>query len=362
MILDQVHYIHQSVEKHVFKPEMLNIGSELRQISRTWSRIVQYARKPSGTTRETAQPHDIPSRAWEVVGTDLLNCNNHEYLIIADYYSKFPIISKMNGLTTSNMVISTMKQIFSEHGIPSRVVSDNGPQYSTEAFKEFAQQWQFDHIISSPKFPKSNRFIERQIQTIKKALIKAKQAGRDPNLAMLCLWTTPINHNLPSPAELWNNRILRSNLIAKVLTARFSNTDHIREELKHRQDMQKMYHDRKAHDLPPLVPGQDVRILDNQTGKWKPAIITSRCPNPRSYILQLSDGSSKRRNRVEIRAAETSSHKQVHFNDHIPSLHKGHTNTNNISHQRSIKQPICNTRNGREIHRPKRYKTNKQGI
>ena len=97
-----------------------------------------------------------------------------------------------------------------------------------------------------------------------------------------------------------------------------------------------MYHDRTAHDLPPLVPGQDVRILDNQTGKWKPATITSRCAEPRSYILQLPHGPSKRRNRVQIRAAETSSHKQVHFNDHITSLQKGLTNTN-ISHQRSIK-------------------------
>ena len=104
---------------------------------------------------------------------------------------------------------------------------------------------------------------------------------------MMCLRTTPINHNLSSPAELLNNRIFRSNLIAKVSTPRFSNTDHIREELKHRQDMQKMYHDRTAHDLPPLVPGQDVRILDNQTGKWKPATITSRCAEPRSYIIHL---------------------------------------------------------------------------
>ena len=202
-----------------------------------------------------------------------------------------------------------MKQVFSEHGIPSRVVSDNGPQYSSEAFKEFAQQWQINHIKSSSKFPKSNGFIERQIQTIKRALIKAKLAGRDPNLAMLCLRTTPINHNLLSSAELLNNRILRSNLIAKVLTQRFSNTDHIREELKHRQGMQKMYHDRTGHDLPPHVPGQDIRILDNQTRKWKPATITSRCADPRSYILQLPDGSSKRRNRVQIRASETSNHK-----------------------------------------------------
>ena len=124
-----------------------------------------------------------------------------------------------------------------------------------------------------------------------------------------------------------------------------------------------MYHDRTAHDLPSLVPGQDVRILDNQTGKWKPATIISRCAEPRSYILHLPDGSSKRRNRVQIRAAETSNHKQVHSNDHTTSLRKGLTNTNNVSHQRSIKQPTCNTtRSGREIHWPKRYKINKQGI
>ena len=41
-----------------------------------------------------------------------------------------------------------------------------------------------------------------------------------------------------------------------------------------------MYHYRTVHDLLPLVPGQDVRILDNQTGKWKPATITSRCAEP----------------------------------------------------------------------------------
>ena len=33
------------LKKHVFMPEMLYTGSELMQISRTWSRIVQYARK-----------------------------------------------------------------------------------------------------------------------------------------------------------------------------------------------------------------------------------------------------------------------------------------------------------------------------
>ena len=215
IILDQLHYSHQGVEKTRQARDTVyseRINADIENMIKNCS-ICQ--ENLPAQPKKTLQPHDIPSRAWEVVGTDLFNSNNHEYLIIADYYNKFPIIRKMNGLTTSNMVISTMKQVFSEHGIPNRVVCDNGPQYSSEAFKKFTQKWQFDHITSSPKFPKSNGFIERQIQIIKRALIKKRS---DPNLAILCLRTIPINHNLPSPAELLNNCILRSNLIAKVST------------------------------------------------------------------------------------------------------------------------------------------------
>ena len=164
IILDQLHYSHQSVEKTRLQARDAvyweRINEDIENMIENCS-ICQ--ENLPAQPKETLQPHDTPKRAWEVVGADLFNCNNHEYLIIADYYSKFPIIRKMNGLTTNNMVISTMKQVFSEYGIPNRVVCDNRPQYSSEAFKEFAQQWQFDRITSSPKFPKSNGFIERQI-------------------------------------------------------------------------------------------------------------------------------------------------------------------------------------------------------
>ena len=103
IILDQLHYIHQGVEK---------IRLQARDAV-YWERInadIENMIKNCSICQENLlHPHDIPSRAWEVVGTYLFNCNNHEYLIIADYYSKFPIIRKMNGLTTSNVDISTMK-------------------------------------------------------------------------------------------------------------------------------------------------------------------------------------------------------------------------------------------------------------
>ena len=80
--------------------------------------------------KETLQPHVIPCRAWEVAGTDLFNCNNHEYQIIADYYCKFPIIRKMNGWQQAiwsyqqwskyslNMVFPAEWLVTMDHSIP----------------------------------------------------------------------------------------------------------------------------------------------------------------------------------------------------------------------------------------------------
>lgn len=148
---------------------------------------------------------------------------------------------------------------------------------------------------------------------------------------------------------------MKSNLIAKIANHRFPNRDHIHEELKHRPDIQKTYHDKTAHDLPALVPGQHVRMWDNQTGKWKPATILSKCTEPRSYILKLPDGSSKRRNRVHIRADGKATHKHVHFSDQTQSQ-SGLPNTS-ISNQINTKKHAPNiTRHGREIHRPNRFK------
>ena len=70
--------------------------------------------------------HGLPHRPWETVGTDLFSMDGDEYLIIVDYWSKFPFIRKIGGTCSSAKVVQAMKGIFSEHGIPMRVMSDNG--------------------------------------------------------------------------------------------------------------------------------------------------------------------------------------------------------------------------------------------
>ncbi len=166
---------------------------------------------------------------------------------------------------TSQSIISAFKTLFSEQGIPDKVMSDNGKQYDCERFKTFAATWGFTHTTSSSHFSQSNGFVERTIQTVKTALQKAKVSGKDPDMALLCIRSTPIDPVVPSPAEmLLHGRKIKGNLPVKTnntLAAR----DQIHARLQQRQQNQKMAHDKHAHDLPPLYPGQELRVQDQNS-------------------------------------------------------------------------------------------------
>lgn len=72
--------------------------------------------------RETLLPHELLIRPWQYLATDLLHFNSVGYLIVR----------KMSAQVT-------MRIVFSENGIPERVICNNDRQYSAEGFKDFAE-------------------------------------------------------------------------------------------------------------------------------------------------------------------------------------------------------------------------------
>lgn len=133
------------------------------------------------------------------------------------------------------------------------------PTYDCQNYKRFSKELGFQHITSSPRYPKSNGFIERQVQTVKHTLNKALKSGMDLHMLMLCLRSTPIALQLPSPAELLYQRKLKSNLPIEIVN-RTPDRDRIFQRLVERQESMKYYHDRNPHDLRPLKKGQRVQI------------------------------------------------------------------------------------------------------
>ena len=299
-ILDRLHYGHLGIEKTRLRAKdsvyWININRDIETMVKSCHICEEH--QPA-QQHETLLPHEVPSRPWEVVGTDMFFFNDADWLIITDYYSKFPIVRKMPRPCLSSSVVSVTKQIFSETGVPSRVVSDNGPHFASACYAELSKEMAFRHVTSSPRYPRSNGFIERQIQTVKHVMKKSRQSGQDLDLALLCLRTTPIDSKLPSPAELLNGRKAQSTLLTNIVDTR-QDHDEMRERLQERQDNMVYQRDQHARDLPPLHNGLAVRFRD-QDGRWKPSTVLNKTPNPRSYILATPSTSTIRRNRNHIR-------------------------------------------------------------
>ena len=142
--------------------------------------------------KETLVSPEIPNRPWSVVGVDLFQSpvSDDQYLITVDYYSNFFEIDRLED-TRSAAVISKLKQHFARHGIPDKVISDNGPQFISQQFNDFKLKWEFDHRTSSPRYPKSNGKAENAVKSAKQLMKKAKHSGQKPWLAVLDFRNTP---------------------------------------------------------------------------------------------------------------------------------------------------------------------------
>jgi hypothetical protein len=138
---------------------------------------VQQRREPLCNSPLLAMP-------WEKVGVHLLEAPGVHFLIVVDYYSRYPEVKQLDK-TRSYDVILAMKGTFSRFGIPKVVVSDNGPQFASGEFKEFSKTYQFVHETSSPKYLQGNGLAERTVGTVKALFKKARLAGDDPHLALL---------------------------------------------------------------------------------------------------------------------------------------------------------------------------------
>ena len=105
--------------------------------------------------KEPMEQHEIPEKPWRKIGADLFPLFGKNFLVVVDYTSNYPEVAKLEGLSSTN-TISHMKSIMARHGLPSVVVSDNGPQFSSREFRQFAMQYGFKHETSSLEYPQSN--------------------------------------------------------------------------------------------------------------------------------------------------------------------------------------------------------------
>ena len=240
---------------------------------------------------EPLMPSDFPERPWQKVGMDLFYLKNDWYLVVSDYYSRYPEVVKLSSMT-AEVIVNHCKSLFARHGVPEEVRSDNGPQFkklNTSLFTKFALDYGFRHVTSSPRFSQSNGFVESAVKIVKNLLKK----NDDPYVGLMEYRATPLSNGY-SPAELLMGRRIRTVLPMSPIKLKpgLVAERKLQEKEGRRIEKQKENYDNRhgVREKSEFQKGQTVWIKDLRT--W--GRIKEKASSPRSYIVETDRGDFRR--------------------------------------------------------------------
>ena len=224
--------------------------------------------------------HEIPERPWSRVAADLFILHGESYIALMDYFSDFIEVAELPD-TTSSSVIQFLKEQYSRHCIPDCLVTDNGSQIVSQEFMQFATDWEFKHVTSSPRYLRSNGKAESAVKIVKSLFKKAFKDNRDPWLALLdYLMSRRTRTLLPTATSLLQPKVLEG----------------VNEKIKVKKQKAKYYQDRTARTLPEIEIGQEVRVAPQERNQpWKSGTCVKKLSD-RSYLVETSS-ETLRRNR-----------------------------------------------------------------
>ena len=139
------------------------------------------------SSKEPLQAHEVPQEPLERIAMDYFYMNGRLYILICDYFSKFPFLFQTKTMSFANLK-DHLVELFSVEGTPNEIMSDNGPPFNGKDFSSFLTGLGIRHTTSSPNYPQSNGFIERKIQTVKRLM--DHQHGKEFSRSPDCLEST----------------------------------------------------------------------------------------------------------------------------------------------------------------------------
>ena len=106
-ILDKLHTANQGIEKSRLRARTSvywsNINADIEEMVDKCGTCQEAQHTQQ---REPIVQHEVPTRAWQTVGTDLCSIGQRNHLIIADYYSKYPFVKEVQGRVTSRAIVN----------------------------------------------------------------------------------------------------------------------------------------------------------------------------------------------------------------------------------------------------------------
>ena len=137
-MLTKIHHSHRGPEywlcfgrDAIFWPSM---SKDIEKFCHSCATCTQYGKQAA---TELMLSHPTPTLLWQFVSQDIFMFGHKQYLITVDHYSDFYELDKLVN-TLSTTIINLTKAHFARHSIPLCCLIDNGPQFVSHEYKQFA--------------------------------------------------------------------------------------------------------------------------------------------------------------------------------------------------------------------------------
>jgi len=249
-----------------------------------------------------------PTRIFEETSTDLFSYAGKEYLVYSDRFSGWPTIFQFNqGETKTKQIIYALRKCFADLGVPIRLRTDGGPQFTSRDFKKFMATYGINHQLSTPYYPKGNSHAESAVKAMKHLLMKTNVNGNintDEFQQGLIEWRNTPRYNGPSPAEIVFGQPMRTLTPAHKSTfdKRWHDvTDDIDNKILERKLISEKYYNHKTRKLLPLKIGDHIIVQNTIDKKWKTTGIIVAIGKYRDYMIKTPSGQLYWRNRKYLK-------------------------------------------------------------
>ncbi len=157
---------------------------------------------PAGLLR----PLPIPSRPWSHIALDFvtglfpLSAGNTVILTVVDRFSKAAHFIPLPRLPSARETAQVMvDHVFKIHGLPSDIVSDREPQFTSQFWREFCRQIGASPSLSSGFHPQTNGQAERTNQILGR-MLRSLTSRTPASWSDQLSWAEYAHNSLPSSA------------------------------------------------------------------------------------------------------------------------------------------------------------------
>jgi len=217
-VLKVLHEEHMGISKtkslarsYVWWP---NIDRDIECLIKSCIPCQSYGNNPP---KVTTHSWEYPRGPWQRLHVDFAGpMRGITYMVVVDAFSKWPEVFIMNKITSASC-IRIFKALFARYGFPYRIVSDNGPQFTSLEFAEFLKtSYGILHSKTAPYYPATNGEAEKFVQTLKNYIKISNPNPSELDTAiqsfLLTYRTTPHSITHSTPSELLYGRQIRNTL------------------------------------------------------------------------------------------------------------------------------------------------------